>query len=251
MSNLVELGTGLFQCACHATVDTEIGTTTDGHRRVRRVQDRNGTAAESLILPHETGFLLTMGTCPLGSFFTRVQAVTDICCTSQGGCSGAVPEVCSFDCGLRFNGLLNTCGPLLREFLDADMAVYDQFASQCARFDPRSLATALYHAKCADCGDGIIDGFAGEECDEGEENNGSGTSGCTMGCKSCTGSYIATESGSVCVPEGTGLLESIVNSWDDTNRAGKKFVSMQRLFFLCLSLRACSADCLLSQPVGC
>ena len=184
----------LCQCACNTQTQASPG----GHRRNRRrtqaapgqVSAYNLTSNE-LILPNPTGGLLFSGVCPLGDFLDRVEKVTEICCSGQGGCTGAVPDRCSFDCGRAFNRMLIQCGPLLREFLDEDMPVYDAFASQCAQLDPRSLATALHYATC-------------------------------LQCDSDYAMPLPTMSGYMCVPFGTGITESAGRRFDKRNWNGKK-----------------------------
>jgi hypothetical protein len=133
-----------------------------GHRRERlrrRLQD-----GSHLIVPAPTGELITSAACPLADFLPRLQTVTNVCCASQGGCNGNVPLECSFDCGREFNRFIGQCESLMAVFVPMYMPLYREFASSCSQLDPRSLATAIHYAKCAECGDNYLDDFAGEEC---------------------------------------------------------------------------------------
>jgi hypothetical protein len=96
-------------------------------------------------------------------------------------------------------------------------AQYEEFASSCAQLDPRSLARAIHYAKCAECGDNYVDGFAGEECDDGMMN---GQGACSTECKICSEDRRLPGGG--CVPEGTDIWHSEGTSWAH-NKAGHTF----------------------------
>ena len=191
--------------------------------------------------PHDTapGFLpftqlFLNDACPLDSIDDQLYAVSEACCTAITPCptghvgvpGDGIPTECTFDCNRVYAPFMTNCYSTIAALVsvhsagpNTTIALMDEYSRTCRHFSVASMATAVYEARCGYCGDGKVDDWLREECDEG----GTATSECTTGCKLCTGSYIATESGSVCVPKGTGLLESIMHSWGDTNRARKKF----------------------------
>ena len=144
----------LCTCACPASAAGASGPPPGdgggGHRRNERRRLQDGS---HLIVPPLAGELITSQACPLADFLPRLQTVTNVCCGGQGGCNGNVPLACSFDCGREFNRFIGQCEDLLAVFVPIYMPLYHEFASSCAQLDPRSLATAIHYAKCAECGD--------------------------------------------------------------------------------------------------
>jgi hypothetical protein len=81
------------------------------------------------MVPANVGEKISSLSCPMGDFLPRLQAVTRVCCASQGGCTGNVPLQCSFDCGREFNHFLGTCGDLLEVFVPVYMPLVSHIAS--------------------------------------------------------------------------------------------------------------------------
>jgi hypothetical protein len=118
------------------------------------------------------------GRCQWDTFNDQLVHVTKVCCP-QNGCSKQVPSRCSFNCGRQFSAFLDFCGGLFKTMIvGADdghtqnpMKPYSDFMDQCRNLDPRSLATAAYTAKCAECGNSKVEPWFHEQCDDGPKNS--------------------------------------------------------------------------------
>jgi hypothetical protein len=153
----------LCTCACKST------SPPGQHRRLQRSAGQIDASEINLGFSHS---------CPWDSFNDRLYTVTKICCP-KGGCSKQIPSRCSFDCGHQFSAFMKSCGALFSALIvgvdhgltKKPMKPYTDFLNRCQNLDPRSLATAVYGAKCAECGNGKVESWFHEQCDDGPKNS--------------------------------------------------------------------------------
>ena len=154
--------TKLCTCACKSTSPGQ-------HRRVQQTAGKIDASEINLGFSH---------LCPWDSFNDRLLAITNICCL-KGGCSKQTPSRCSFDCGHKFSAFMKSCGALFSALVvgvdhglsKKPMKPYTDFLNRCHDLDPRSLAMAVYGAQCAECGNGKVESWFHEQCDDGPKNS--------------------------------------------------------------------------------
>jgi|EP01047_Picozoa_sp_COSAG01_P067460 hypothetical protein len=166
----------MCQCSC-AQRKLHEHAAQGGHRRRAQLSHVS-------FLPGASHNHVTSTTCKWDTFDDRLGDIDKVCCPR--GCKGTVPSACSFECGRKFASFMTSCGALFHDLIvntrESSMTPYTQFLAKCQQLDPRSLARAVQHTRCATCGNGQLEKWAGEECDSGKTTSDTCTPTCRIVC---------------------------------------------------------------------
>ena len=93
----------------------------------------------------------TVDTCPLATFTTQSQAVSEACCDpGTGGCAqdGSPPAACDARCGIVFVDFFADCGGGLHAFAPDDYGDYERLEQTCAEVRPSNLTDSDEKVSC-------------------------------------------------------------------------------------------------------